>query len=882
MPISEFQSKKPALESADPLVRAKAARDWPADDQAALERLAVQDSDPRVRQVAVRRVKSSDLNLKVLRSDADVHVRQEAQDRLFKSVLAGDLAASSLFAEVAPYFSDDELVRIAKEVHGETSTAAVSYIKNARALADLAQTARSHDVRTTAFDRIDSSDEHALVEIALHSEFKDTGLAAVERLDGLESEDALTRVAERARLKPVAREALSRLGQVEEAGDSGETDAVAETAESPAPSIDPVEEARLLADFDAAVRAREELMARVEALPNADLPVRIAEARVEWAGLPVLSGVQAAEFSERWSALCGRKLATAARAEAFAAVSPTLDSLATRAEAMAAEEVIRHHRERVKALRSEWDKITRDAGVPDDDPRRLRFETAVLKVEQGLAEIDAASQQRRDEELELLRTLPARLEFLVQQKIVAVSQLEEAQRELRTMEPLVGMLQGDERRKIGRALEDLRPRLFAKTQEVREAAEWTGFAHLAAQERLIAETEAATSIENPDSAANKLRDIEARWAEVRKVPKDQGEQLWKQFVSFRDPLRKRLNDFFAKRTAEQKDARKKKEELISRAEALVEALGESTDWKKGADDFKGLQTEWKAIPSSGKHEKDLIPRFKSPADRFFAARKTSMEERDKTFGANREAFAALVQKAEALAASTEWDKTTAEAKKLQAEWKAVGTIPIREREKLYGRFHKAIDSVFDRYRRRDSIEDEKFQAERATILSEMDALGKTEAPAQDAEATASPAKTSNDEYKTRVNDFRTRWRKMSGRPSREQDQQFKTVFAALVSQNAAAFQGTDLDVDENRKKLEKLVVKLEALETDKVKADSMDLATRLKEAWASRTMGAKPGGSNFKAEVEKARSIYDKIGPLMGDEAEVLRKRFDAICRKLG
>ena len=57
---------------------------------------------------------------------------------------------------------------------------------------------------------------------------------------------------------------------------------------------------------------------------------------------------------------------------------------------------------------------------------------------------------------------------------------------------------------------------------------------------------------------------------------------------------------------------------------------------------------------------------------------------------------------------------------------------------------------------------------------------------------------------------------------------------------------------------------------------------KLKEAWASRTMGAKPGGSSFKAEVEKARSIYEKLGPVVGDEGEALRKRFEAICRKLG
>ncbi len=869
MPTSDSLSKKTPLENTDPLVRAKAAREWPVDDQAALERLASQDPDSRVRQVAVRRLKSSTLVLRVLNTDADEHVRQEAQDRLFKALLSSEPEASSLFADIAPHLSDDELVRIAKEVHGETSTRAVAFLKGPKALADLAKTARSHDVRIAAFARVNGADEGLLVDIALHSEFKDSGAAAVQKI---ESEGALTRVAERARLKPVAREALSRLGKVEQEEEEGSPDLEpAPEAEAPAAPIDPAEEARLLADFDAAVQAREAILARVEALQSSEVRSAVVEARLEWAALPPLSGVQGHEFAERFSALCARKIAAAGRAERFAAVSPSLDALAERAEKLAAEEVIRNQRERVRALRTEWDHTTREAGVPDDDPRRLRFETAVLKVEQALAEIDAASQQKRDEELEALRTLPARLEFLIQQKEVAVSQLEEAQRELRTMEPLVGMLQGEERKKIGKALEEVRPKLFAKTQEVREAVEWTGFAHLAAQERLIAEIEAAAAIENPDSAANKLRDIEARWAEVRKVPKDQGEELWKKFTSFRDPLRKRLNEFFAKRTAEQKEAKKKKEELIARAEALVAALGESTDWKKGADDFKALQTEWKALPSSGKHEKDLIPRFKAPADRFFAARKGAMEERDKSFGANRAAFEDLVKRAEALAVSTEWDKTTTEAKKLQAEWKAVGPIPMREREKLYNKFHKAVDAVFDRYRRRDSIEDEKFQAERADFLTEMEAL-----------AAAEPAADGAEDYKNKVADFRARWRKMSGRPSREQDLKFKTLFASLISKNAEAFKGTDMDVDENRKKLEKLVVKLEALENDKAKVDSMDLATRLKEAWASRTMGAKPGGSNFKAEVEKARSIYEKLGPVTGEEGEALRKRFEAICRKLG
>ena len=39
MPTPDSSTKKSSLESADPLVRAKAAREWPPEDQAALEKL---------------------------------------------------------------------------------------------------------------------------------------------------------------------------------------------------------------------------------------------------------------------------------------------------------------------------------------------------------------------------------------------------------------------------------------------------------------------------------------------------------------------------------------------------------------------------------------------------------------------------------------------------------------------------------------------------------------------------------------------------------------------------------------------------------------------------------------------------------------------------
>src|SRR5262249_32220238 len=55
---------------------------------------------------------------------------------------------------------------------------------------------------------------------------------------------------------------------------------------------------------------------------------------------------------------------------------------------------------------------------------------------------------------------------------------------------------------------------------------------------------------------------------------------------------------------------------------------------------------------------------------------------------------ALAEKAEAMAASTDWVKTADAIKALQAEWKSVGPVARREQKKLWDRFHDACDRFF--------------------------------------------------------------------------------------------------------------------------------------------------------------------------------------------
>jgi hypothetical protein len=98
---------------------------------------------------------------------------------------------------------------------------------------------------------------------------------------------------------------------------------------------------------------------------------------------------------------------------------------------------------------------------------------------------------------------------------------------------------------------------------------------------------------------------------------------------------------------------------------------------------------------------------------------------------------ALCERAEALAASTEWEATAAEVRKLQAEWKTVGPVRRDRSEAIWQRFRTACDAFFDRYKHRDEAERQARLAQREAAVKELEALvagaGTDPAPANVAE-----------------------------------------------------------------------------------------------------------------------------------------------------
>src|SRR5262249_25837309 len=329
--------------------------------------------------------------------------------------------------------------------------------------------------------------------------------------------------------------------------------------------------------------------------------------------------------------------------------------------------------------------------------------------------------------------------------------------------------------------------LAPKLHELREMDEWKRFANAAVQEELIAQAEALGKkydLEKPEDmekAARELHDIQERWKQAAEAPRAQAQPLWHRYRQAADPIQAKAREFFAARAQEREGNLKLKISLCERAEALAD----STDWIKTAEEMKKLQAEWQATGPVPRPDTRVVwKRFRDACDHFFTRRNEDLAQRKEVWSTNQAKKEGLCARAEELANSREWDRTAAELRRLQAEWKTVGPVRRSKSEALWGRFRTAAEHFFDRYKRRDEIELESRQADPEALLQELEAL----LPADGAEPTAPP------DLLEKVRSLRTRWNQSTTAVRQGSDPlsgRFMSTMERLLTAYPEAFKGTE-------------------------------------------------------------------------------------------
>jgi hypothetical protein len=420
--------------------------------------------------------------------------------------------------------------------------------------------------------------------------------------------------------------------------------------------------------------------------------------------------------------------------------------------------------------------------------------------------------------------------------------------------------------------------------------------------------EALKALDDPEAIAKNVRELQAQWRQAADVPRAQGEVLWKRFKTAHDEAWAKCEAHFAEQAVARNDNLAKKVALCERAEALAD----STNWIKTADEIKTLQSEWKTIgPVTRGQEKAVWERFRAACDRFFTRRHADLADRKKVWGENLTKKEALIARAEALQDSTDWEAAAGEIKRLQGEWKNIGPVKKSRSEALWQRFRGACDHFFSRYAQRHDIAKGERAAAREAIVAELEALapsamspeaglGVPEAADAQAPVETLPASEPPADLVAKVRSIRGRWqselaaRGVDRDRAAELDARFAAAFARVVSAYRPAFAGTDLDPDANRKRMESIVQRMEDLAKslagpasggDAAISPTTRLAAMLKEALAANTIGGRvDDDSRFRAaneEVRQAQASWSRIGPVPDETRRALADRFQRAIRRI-
>jgi hypothetical protein len=231
-----------------------------------------------------------------------------------------------------------------------------------------------------------------------------------------------------------------------------------------------------------------------------------------------------------------------------------------------------------------------------------------------------------------------------------------------------------------------------------------------------------------------LDDIFARWqkhqADGPRLPKNEGNDLWKRFRAARATIDTHRKAFFSELDSVHRDARTKKQALVEKAEALA---------PKGADGvpaYRTLLDEWKLAGRAGKKFDDALwAKFKAAGDALYSAKSEIDAKDNEEFEANLALKLELLTEAEPLLTETDRVKAKDAILSIQRRWDKIGKVPRDKVKTVEDRLRKVETAVRKLDEDHWQKSDPEKQARSQGFSSQLqDAIAKLERELEDAKA----------------------------------------------------------------------------------------------------------------------------------------------------
>ena len=332
--------------------------------------------------------------------------------------------------------------------------------------------------------------------------------------------------------------------------------------------------------------------------------------------------------------------------------------------------------------------------VPDQDEETFKAQMAVIR--------EKRAKIMQQQEAEKQANLEKKLEIIEKIKAMATSPDEAGKsynefKELQQQWKDIKNVPADKANELWRNYQLYVEQFYDLLKLNSEAREYDFKKNLEMKTKLCEAAEKLADEEDVISAFHQLQELHQQYREIGPVAKELREEVWARFKAASTVINKRHQQHF-------EDLRAKEEENLARKTTLcekVEELGKAenkgaADWEKRSKEIIDIQNEWKTIGfAPQKMNVKIFERFRAACDDFFGRKAEYFKALKVTFSENIEKKKALVEKAQALADSTDWKATSDKLIALQKEWKTVGMVPKKLGDQLWQEFLGACNKFFE-------------------------------------------------------------------------------------------------------------------------------------------------------------------------------------------
>ena len=218
--------------------------------------------------------------------------------------------------------------------------------------------------------------------------------------------------------------------------------------------------------------------------------------------------------------------------------------------------------------------------------------------------------------------------------------------------------------------------------------------------KIIAKAEALAASSDINEAFKELQELHKIWKEdIGPVAKDVREDVWQKFSAITKEIHDKRHEHF-------RDMKSKYQDIIALKLAVVERFNAydtsnnktHKDWQNSIVETEKLRQEYfnaGKLPYAKSEEvwqkfKTATKKFNSSKNHFYKDEKSEQQE-------NLKKKIALIEIAESLKESEDWEVATEGMKKIQADWKKIGHVPRKFSDDIWNKFKAACNSYFDRY-----------------------------------------------------------------------------------------------------------------------------------------------------------------------------------------